>query len=80
MRNSAPIGKSTRTTWRTDVREIAAALGIPVAPDQWIVIESGQMDEGLPLDGAVDIVRWERVQPSTYQHELATPSESIAPA
>jgi hypothetical protein len=72
MRNSAPIGKNTRTTWRTDVREVAEALGIPVSPQQWVTIESAEMDEALPLTGFVDIVRWEPHQPSTYQHELAT--------
>ena len=79
MMNSAPTGKSTRTTWRANVREIAAALGIPLGPHQWVVIESAEDDgSSAPLDGWVDIVRWEPHQPATYQHELATPPEGIA--
>jgi hypothetical protein len=71
MRNSAPIGKSTRTTWRTDVREIAAALGIPVSPQQWVTIESAEDDgDSAPLAGFVDVVRWEPHQPATYQQEM----------
>jgi hypothetical protein len=77
MINSVPIAKTTRTTWRANVREIADALGIPVDPSQWVVIESAEDDgDSRPLDGWVDIVRWEPHQPSTYQHELAEPKEN----
>lgn len=71
MRNSVPIGKSTRTTWRVNVREIAEALGIPVDPSQWVVIESAEDDGDAVFSGEVDIVRWESHQPATYQHEVA---------
>jgi hypothetical protein len=77
MRYNAPTAKSTRTTWRVNVREIVAALGIPVDPDQWVVIENAEDDDGSrPLDGWVNIVRWESHRPSTFQHELATPPEA----
>jgi hypothetical protein len=83
MNHSAPISKSTRTTWRTSAREIAEALGLPLTPQQWVTIESHE-DYGdsvpVPLSGIVDVVRWERCEPSTYQHELATHPEGIAPA
>jgi hypothetical protein len=71
MKVSAPTDKATRTTWRTDVREIAEALGIPVMPDQWVILEAGDDYDGLPLTGTVDVVRWQRAAPATYQDELA---------
>lgn len=71
MRFAAPVAKATRTTWRTNVREIAEALGIPVAPDQWVTLESGDDDDNLSLTGTVDVVCWQHAQPASYQHELA---------
>jgi hypothetical protein len=72
MRYRVPEAKSTRTTWRVSVAEIAAALGIPVSERQWVVIESAEDDgNSAPLHGEVDLVLWEHHQPSTYQHELA---------
>jgi hypothetical protein len=63
MIHNAPIGKSTRTTWRANVREIAKALGIPITPSQWITIESAEDDgDSPPLTGHVDIVLWEHHQ------------------
>lgn len=45
------------TVWRTDVREITEALGIPLAPNQWAAIErsSGPAIDP-PLDTIVHIV------------------------
>lgn len=58
-----PVDLRLRATYQTDVRAIAAALGIPVTPDQWVAVESGEQD-GDPgeLFGRVDIVIWERLQ------------------
>jgi hypothetical protein len=44
--------KLVRATWRTNAREIAEALGIPLSPNQWVELK--------PFADWVDIVRWER--------------------
>jgi len=35
-----PMGSKTCSTWMTNVRQIAGALGIPVSPDQWVELRS----------------------------------------
>ena len=72
-----PIQKATRTTWRVTVAEIAAALGVPAGEHDWFVIEDAEGD-GIFAGGEVDLVRWSRHPPHTYQDELARPPARTA--
>jgi hypothetical protein len=73
MQYSAPVGKSTRTTWRTTAAEIAAALGIPGDPGCYFVLEDATGDDGGTPLADVDVVRWSPHQAGTYAEELAVP-------
>jgi hypothetical protein len=60
MKLSDPLARTMRTTWRISVRDIAAALEIPLSPQQWIILEDAE-GEGVVLGSFVDVVVWERV-------------------
>lgn len=67
MNHGVPVGRSTRTTWESTTREIAVALGIPLQPRQWVVLENGDDDgASLPLTETVHVVVWDPALPSEY--------------
>lgn len=53
------VDRKTRTTWQVNVREVAAALGIEVSPNQWVAIENPDAPGGQPMAGRVHVVVWE---------------------
>jgi hypothetical protein len=57
------IDQKLRTTWRVNVRDVATSLGIPLSPNQWVVLENTEDDGDSPPIGCyVDIVIWESVK------------------
>lgn len=60
MNHSEPTHRTIQTTWRTNVREIADALGIPLTPNHWVVLTDA--DGKIALDDRIDVICTETVR------------------